>query len=249
MLEKCKNKKKCLDHFENKVLIPVIHVADEEQVLKNIEICFNYDIKQVFLINHSSNINYHQLLNIGKSVKSKYPTLWLGMNFLDLNGASVFSFLKDSKDYINGIWIDNSYVGLNIFQKKADELLRAWDKSNYPGLYFGGFAFKGQTQPVNLADAAQCAVGKMDIITTSWSATGVAADIDKIKTIRQNIGDSLLAIASGITYENIDNYLPYVDLFLVSSGISKDFYNFDETKVQFISEKIKQFNLDNSLKK
>lgn len=62
----------------------------------------------------------------------------------------------------------------------------------------------------------------MDIITTSGEGTGTPAEIEKILEMHSassKIGVPL-AIASGIDADNIDTYLPYIDVFLVSTGIS-----------------------------
>ena len=43
--------------------------------------------------------------------------------------------------------------------------------------------------------------------------------------------DSPLAIASGITPENVLEYVAYVDYFLVATGISRDFHHLDPEKM------------------
>jgi predicted TIM-barrel enzyme len=55
-------------------------------------------------------------------------------------------------------------------------------------------------------------------------------------------GDYPLAIASGITPENIEKYLPYVDYFLVATGISKTFDEFDPEKRKLLAQKIHEFS-------
>ena len=45
-------------------------------------------------------------------------------------------------------------------------------------------------------------------MTTSGAATGEAAPIEKIETFRQGIGTGTLAVASGITPENVYDYAP-----------------------------------------
>lgn len=51
-----------------------------------------------------------------------------------------------------------------------------------------------------------------------------------------------IAIASGITPENVVEYLPFVDAYLVSTGISADFYNFDFKKTQELSDIIHEYS-------
>lgn len=59
----------------------------------------------------------------------------------------------------------------------------------------------------------------MDVVTTSGPATGQAADIAKIKTMRASLGKTPLAIASGISPENISLYLGVADCFLVATSL------------------------------
>jgi predicted TIM-barrel enzyme len=74
----------------------------------------------------------------------------------------------------------------------------------------------------------------MDIVVTSGIATGHVADIDKIKTFRESCGETTLAVASGITPENVEEYIDIVDLFMVATGINfdNDFYNIDPSKLK-----------------
>jgi len=80
------------------------------------------------------------------------------------------------------------------------------------------------------------------VITTSGDRTGKAADINKIKTIYDNNVDNLpIAIASGIDSSNISNYLPYADMFFVSTGISNNNDEFNEEKVIELSNLIHSY--------
>jgi predicted TIM-barrel enzyme len=72
----------------------------------------------------------------------------------------------------------------------------------------------------------------MDVVTTSGKGTGWAADIKKIQKMKQAMGDFPLAIASGVTPENVTTYLPVADCFLVATGISRNFYEFDLAKTR-----------------
>jgi len=50
-----------------------------------------------------------------------------------------------------------------------------------------------------------------------------------------------LAIASGITTENVESYLPWVSDFLVASGISSSFTELDPDLTRELAEKISAF--------
>ena len=78
----------------------------------------------------------------------------------------------------------------------------------------------------------------MDVVTTSGIATGLAADVSKIEQMREGIGDHALAIASGITPENVFMYLPFCDCFLVATGISDSHTELNAGKVRSLAEQI-----------
>jgi len=43
------------------------------------------------------------------------------------------------------------------------------------------------------------------------------------------------------TPENVGKYLPYVDIFIVATGISKGFYELDRVKVEKLVKEIKNY--------
>jgi uncharacterized protein len=110
-------------------------------------------------------------------------------------------------------------------------------------LYFGGTAFKGlgYAEDEDAEKAAKMATEFMDIVTTSGSETGEAAPVDKIVSMKKAIGDRSLAIASGITLDNVRVYLPYVDFFLVATGISRSFHELDAVKVRELAGVIHEY--------
>jgi hypothetical protein len=74
-----------------------------------------------------------------------------------------------------------------------------------------------------LAAAARVSSRFIDVVTTSGPGTGLEAHRGKIATMKGAIGDFPLAIASGITPENANDYLDLADCFLVATGISDTF--------------------------
>ena len=76
-----------------------------------------------------------------------------------------------------------------------------------------------------LPDAARRAKPWMDVITSSGPGTGYAASVEKAKALRSGAGAHPLALASGVSPENVDGFLPYVDAFLVASEIETESYS------------------------
>ena len=81
--------------------------------------------------------------------------------------------------------------------------------------------------------AAEIARDWMDVVCTSGIATGVEADDSKIATFRAALGDTPLALASGMTPENAARYRD-VDAFMVATGINYDdnFYDIDPARLR-----------------
>ncbi len=62
----------------------------------------------------------------------------------------------------------------------------------------------------------------VDVVVTSGPETGTAPALRKMALLRECCADFPLGIASGMTPENIRDFLPYADCFLVNTGISSD---------------------------
>lgn len=106
-------------------------------------------------------------------------------------------------------------------------------------MFFGGLAFKYQKQPKNLKLACIEATLTTDVATTSGTGTAKPASIDKIKTIREYLGDHPMAIASGVLVDNIESYIGLVDYFLVASSITDENEFIIEKKLKELKNKIK----------
>ena len=74
----------------------------------------------------------------------------------------------------------------------------------------------------------------MDVITTSGSGTGKSPSLEKIQLMRSYIGDTPLAIASGITPENKSMFTDLVDYLLVASSITDKDEKIEEYKLKLL---------------
>ena len=215
----------------------VLHVATRPQALINAAYAYSNGADGIFLINHSIDTEY--LLEIYLAVRAHYPDKWIGLNFLGMDADEAMQFLPSDAD---GLWTDNAAIdetGTNIAPQKWYE---AFKKAHPRCTYFGGVAFKYQRRVDELELAAEKARPCMDVICTSGPATGLAADIEKIQRLYSARGEKTLALASGITPENVSEYLPCADHFLVATGISSSFYMLDPGKVKLLADKIKEYN-------
>lgn len=218
------------------VVLPVIHVLDTAQTVSNVRLLIAQGAAGCFLINHDFGVP--EFLPIVREVRSAFPSLWMGLNFLAVTGREAFPVLgalAGEGCRIDAYWADDARIDESGRDPaEAKEIARTRKASGWHGLYFGGTAFKKQrpVDPVHWQDAAHQAVPFMDVVTTSGIATGEEADLTKIHDFRAGIGDAPLALASGITPENARSYAD-VDCFMVATGINKadDFYTIDPVRL------------------
>ncbi len=210
-------------------LIVVVHVESRDQALHNVLIARDQGADGVFLINHQT--NHLHLLSCFTYVQHHCPDLWIGLNYLDLDRYAQLQRLPPGAQ---GLWSDNARIDLEQLNPtyEVSEFTKHRAESEKEFLYFGGVAFKYQRGSTNPAEEARLAVPHVDVITTSGDATGVAANVSKIQSMKAAIGNHPLAIASGITPENVMDYMPYADCFLVATGVSISDTELDPKRVR-----------------
>ncbi len=216
-----------------KVFLAVVHVESEAQALRNVAIARSSGAHGVFLINHS--INHFELYRIYRRVRRAHSTWWIGLNPLGLDPAAALAITPDD---VSGLWFDRGGVDLKSDDpaRVARELQRLRDASPWRGVHFGGVAFKYQPQGGDPAKEASLAAPYMDVVTTSGDATKRPPSIAKIASMRAAIGQKPLAIASGMTPENVNAFLDYVDCVLVATGVSFSHTEFDPERLRMLSD-------------
>ena len=220
-------------------VLPVVHVLDNTQAERNVRLAIECGAAGVFLINHDFGVEL--FLPIVRHVRERFPSLWMGLNFLAVTGLDAFPVLGELEREdcpVDAYWADDARIDEHANAAAQTEALAievARVDSGWRGLYFGGTCFKKQrvVDPSMYGESATLAALQMDVVTTSGIATGHRADLNKISVFREACGATPLALASGITPENAADYAADVDAFLVATGISDvgDFYNLDADKL------------------
>ncbi len=222
-----------------KKLFPVIHIKDVEQVFAQLEICVRNKVDGVFLIHHRK--RYGAVAQMAYVAQQKFPDLWVGVNALDLTPVRAFSMKWPSN--VKAIWSDlcGVYEEQGDFNvTEANEIQFARRNSNPKLEFFASFAFKYQAPVKDLIGGARTVRSYCSTVVTSGDGTGIAADVEKVATIHHGLKCwARLGLASGVTPDNVDNYLRYVDDYLVATGIGKDFHTIDEEKLRALQEKLK----------
>jgi uncharacterized protein len=212
----------------------VIHPISRDAAVESIRVVHAAGVRGVFLIDQG--MDERGVLRLVLDARERLPSLWVGVNLLGRRPADALrTALEACEGRIDGLWCDNAGIDERATsQTYADELVLARRRTSWTGLYFGGVAFKYQREIAasDLSRAAALAAPYMDVICTSGPGTGKAAEVDKLRVMREAVGsETAIALASGVTADNVEAYLPHVDSFLVGTGIEERLGVIDAAKV------------------
>jgi uncharacterized protein len=224
-----------------RVLLPVIHPVGRAEALASVEVAVAAGVKGVFLINQG--MSERQVLALMMELRGLHPTLWVGVNLLGFSPAQILERGLEAGDgRLDGIWSDDAGIDEDAAQQpEAAAFVVRRREVGWKGLYFGGVAFKYQREvpDAKLETAAFAARGYMDVVCTSGPGTGHEARVEKVAAMREGLGSNgALALASGVTPDNVDRFLPYVDAYLVGTGIEARLGVLDAGKVEALHRRI-----------
>ena len=218
------------------VLLPVVHPIGHEEALASIRVAHDLGVRGVFLIDQG--MVERDVLLLMHEVRERYPKLWIGLNLLSRTPKRALAIAIATCGFVDGIWADNAGIeeerAKGSSHPQAEEFTNARRDARWEGLYFGGVAFKYQHEvaPADLGRAAEMSIPYVDVLCTSGPGTGHPADIEKVRALRAGLGDHAMALASGVTPDNVKNYLPYVQAFLVGTGIEQRLGVLDPAKIE-----------------
>ena len=213
-------------------IYPVIHYKDDETTINEAKIAHKAGADGVFLISHLG--SNERLIPLAVEIK-KLLGFKVGLNFLGDDAIYTAKIVKDND--LDMVWSD--YCGVSSLGLSFEGFeLQAWARQNKQIDVFAAVAFKYQAEEPNPKLAAQLSDSAGFIPTTSGAGTGQAPTVDKISSMYKATGGKL-AVASGMTPDNISEFKPYLSHVLVSTGISKDEYHFDEDKLLLFIDKVR----------
>lgn len=205
-------------------IYPVIHYHNLETTFANVDIAVQSGCDGVILIH--MNAQDELLSPACRAIKEKYNNLFVGINRLSFHDDPSQGIYENLNCGADATWVDNSGIFNGKGSEKTDRLYNALGNSKSHQL-FAAVAFKYQKTDYKPNESAQLAFNLGFLPTTSGIGTGHAPEVQKIKEMGELVGRENLAIASGITPDNVALFTPYCANFLVSTGISKSFYEFD----------------------
>lgn len=206
-------------------VFPVIHHLDRETSLEQVQVAKDCGADGVFLISHHGKDD--ELVIVARDAKQLHQDYLIGINLLTRHPMNAAILARDNG--LDMVWADDMGVDSKGCSKEAMELT-AFVACNPSVLLFASVAFKYRPPESNPALAAKNALNAGFLPTTSGNGTGQAPDVGKIALMSGAV-DGNLAIASGMTPENVSLYAPYLSHILVSTGISMDEYRIDELKL------------------
>jgi len=224
-----------------RVLLPVVHPISREAALKSVLVAREAGVRGIFLIDQG--MSEAEVLRLAVDLRAEHPQLWIGLNLLSRRPAEALRISLDAcRGRVDGIWSDDARIDERVAdQRDAEEFVAARCDLRWSGLYFGGVAFKYQREVARaaLSRAAVLASPLMDVLCTSGPGTGQPADVEKVLALRRGLDvGSGLALASGVTVDNVGTYLPYVQAFLVGTGIEERLGVLDARKVSDLRKAI-----------
>lgn len=195
-----------------------------DHTVKQCDIAVDNGADGVCIIAGQLGITIHQLNEAARLIKGKYPKTFVIINYLIDPSFS----MRSIPHYVDGIWTDQGVDGRG-YQRDIIEASFVRGRIDWNGIWFAGFFHKGGDlrQPENdeklkiLTDNL-LELHQSVIPTTTGLGTGIPADLSSINRLYKMIdGRKKMAIASGITIENVSSYLPYIDYFFVGTGVEK----------------------------
>lgn len=233
--------------MNKKLFLVALHVKDYYQaIIEAAKILTPDGAHGVILVNNGLEISsrkseYPSLFDTTLQLKSKVGDAYLvGINPLDLHTTEeAVDALYDYVDSTDGFWPDILWTDTHpIIERGSDISIpesTLFDIKEMNSAYYGSISFKGQPEPHNLEAVALLASRKFHTVVTSGPGTGQPADVEKIKKMSDIVGQDRLALASGVTIENMYQYFAYVNTFIVGTSLQKsatDPFVYDKEKVR-----------------
>jgi hypothetical protein len=221
---------KCSKARSAHYVLPVIHYLDAQTAIEQADVAFAAGADGIFLISHHSSDD--DLIMPAMTIKGRYPDKAIGINFLSKKALPALQIVIDLG--LDMIWTDTPGVTSKKTTEDARAIAQILAAPGKKPVFFGSVAFKYQAHEQFPGAAAHAASDLGMLATTSGSGTGSAPEVDKISSMYAAVaaaGKPELAIASGLTPENIASFAPYATHFLVATGVSTDEHHFDPDRL------------------
>lgn len=184
-------------------------------------------------------------------IRKKYPKKVIGVNFLGPDSnlhtyKETFELAKKHKLQI--AWTDFSGVDLinEAPEVSLHSIMAAKPKDVFyvSGIHMKYSTLKDPTKTIE--QSALQAMGWVDGIVVTGVKTGVATSPDTARRARSVIGGYPMGAASGVSAENVNTILPYIDYVLVNTSISDKDHRIIGEKVKALRKAMDEGKLASS---
>lgn len=214
-------------------IYPVIHFASHALAMDQARLALEQGADGVFLISHDGQDK--AVLQAAGQLRHAWSSLttaagempFVGVNLLNTAPLAALEFATQLR--LDGLWLDapgvNSHGPARQAKKMAEELVLLPQIT-----VFASVAFKYQPEEPDPPQAAREALALGMLPTTSGPATGVAPDLAKTRAMSE-AASGKLAVASGMTAENVSQYAPLLSHILVATGVALDEHRIDPQRL------------------
>ncbi len=169
--------------------------------------------------------------------RRKYPSAKIGVNYLGGAGDE-YGFINGfrlAKDYaLDIVWVD--FCGVDRIQELPEVSLHEIESRRaLNAFYVSGIHMKYGTlidPNKTIEQSALQAMGWVEGVVVTGSATGQPTDPDRARRARGVLGAYPMGAASGVSAENFRGLAPYVDYCLVNTSISDSNHRILKDKVR-----------------
>lgn len=166
--------------------------------------------------------DYRKLDQVLEAVRKQFPNKIVGVNYLGATISYIETFELAKKHKLQIAWTD--YSGIDLVVEAPEISLHNVDMTKPAGVFYvSGIHMKYLTlrdENKSIEKSARQAMGWMDGVTITGPATGQATDPEKARRTRVVLGDHPMGAASGVSPENVQTLLPYIDYMLVNTSIA-----------------------------
>ncbi|WP_371436272.1 hypothetical protein [Polaromonas sp.] len=214
-------------------IYPVIHYLDRDTAIAETAIARRAGADGVFLISHLG--DDVELVDVAKEIRLLNAGFPVGVNLLSRQGLAAVQIAVSAG--MDMVWADNMGVDSTGLTAEGRAIAAiAMEQTNCK--IFASVAFKYRPHEPLPESAAKHAQNAGLVPTTSGSATGSAPEVQKISVMSAATG-GLLAVASGMTPENVGSYAPYLSHILVATGVSLNEHQLDDEKLRAFIAKVR----------
>lgn len=211
-------------------IFPVVHIGEDlKEATRQAHIAHELGAKGVYLIDHDNGArNTRPLFEVVDAIKSEDESRYVGVNILGFSPEAAVRHISEEFSEAESLhFVPDSLWSDDMRQGRADPMQAMRLKSFRPELanlsVHGGIAFKYTRtfteDPESAAAEALELKDTVDVVTTSGAGTGTPPSVEKIAAMKQAIGEQKLAVASGISLDNIHRYQGILDQILVASSV------------------------------